>query len=290
MAEILVIANNKGGVGKTTTASCLGAYMALVRSLRVLLVDLDSQCNLTSSLIDVDYDGDFFLPEHPEEGDRYDISNLINGLPVAPYPTRIEGVKLIPNVPTNIIYDSSDGIQVPRGEALESLVSFFDENALHELFDVIIIDTPPAKGLLTTAAIRASSFVLIPVVMERKPVEGLLGMIQKVTYERQYQDINQQTEIIGILPTKFDARMRLHKNYLTQLNSHELMPSLAELMIKPLINQGDLSSFVIKERAAIKEMELKGASPTTPFDMPKQSDVRKEWSALGRYVSEAMGV
>lgn len=284
MAEILVIANNKGGVSKTTTAVCLAAYFSSKKK-RVLLLDADPQCNLTAALINVDFGGARFLPLHPEIEDRFDIADLMASRDLAPYPTSLPYVSLIPNKPSNIELD-----QTCSEEQVQNFLSFFDEEGVHEMFDVIIIDTPPAKGVLTTASIRASTAVLIPVVMERKGVEGLLGMIQKVEEAQDLQPPHKKTRIIGILPSKFDARMRLHRTYLDSLNNPETMGVISDLMVPTLLDQGSLSSFVIKERAAIKEMELADAVPNTPFLMPARSDVRKEWTALGKYVQKQLGV
>ncbi|WP_299194696.1 ParA family protein [uncultured Amphritea sp.] len=284
MAKILVVANNKGGVGKTTTTNITAAYIGGICGKRVLLVDNDHQCNLTASVLDVEY-GDHYLPIHPETGDRHDLSDIFLERPLAPYPTNLKNVSIIPNKPTNIALDQAGE------DDIQKFVDFFDQEILHEMFDVIIIDTPPAKGAMTTAALRSGSHCIIPVVMEKKPVEGLFGMLQKIDEERNNQDHDRMIDLIGILPTKFDARMRLHKQYLTQLNDAETMAPISKLMIPSLLRQGDgVCSFVVKERAAIKEMELVGANPTTPFAMPKSSDVSKEWRALGKFIVDRMAL
>lgn len=284
MSKVLVIANNKGGVAKTTTAACLAAYFSIIKKKKVLLVDCDPQCNLTAAMLEVNYakpDSIEYLPEHPETGERYNLANVYAEEDVAPYPTRLEGVELIPNLAQNLEIDREDD------SVIQAFVDFFHQEAIDELYDIVIMDTPPAKGVLTTSALRASTHILIPCVMERKSVEGLLGMVGKVMEEQEYQPHDRQTKLIGILPTKFDSRMRLHKSYLTDLNDPERMGILSELMIPKLLPQGkDVPSFVIKERALIKEMELRDASPTTPFGMPASSDVRKEWSALGKFVMQ----
>ncbi|SIR02612.1 ParA family protein [Marinobacterium stanieri] len=286
MSKVLVVANNKGGVAKTTTSVGLAAYFGQVQSKRVLIVDCDPQCNLTAALIDVNYrdlETIDYLPEHPETGDRYSISHIYDSEPLAPYPTRLPNCELIPNLPSNLVLD--------RGteDDINTFVEFFHQDAIAEQYDVVIMDTPPAKGTLTTSAIRASTHILIPCVMEERGVEGLLGMVAKVMEEKDFQAYDRETEVLGVLPTKFDSRMRIHKAYLSALNDPERMGDLSNLMIPSQLDQGkSIDSFVIKERALLKEMELKGANPITPFGMARSTDVYKEWLALGRYVEGRM--
>lgn len=283
MAEILVVCNNKGGVAKTTTSVCLATYTALERDKRVLMVDLDPQCNLTAALLQVNYGAGPYLPAHPDGG-RYDISGLMTRQDMDVYATNVAGVSLIPCKPENI------GLDAAGDDAINEFVQFFQLPEIHEMFDLVIIDTPPAKGALTTAALRAATKVLIPVVMERKPVEGLLGMVQKVELEHEYQAIGRESEIIGILPSKFDSRMGQHRRYLDYLNDMEAAPSIAPLMIPSLLDQGDLPSFVIKERSVIKDLDVQGAIPSTPFGLRPSADARREWVALGEFVAGKVGV
>ena len=282
MSKILVIANNKGGVAKTTSTACLAAYFSLVKKKRVLLVDCDPQCNLTAAMLNVNYDvpdNVEYLPEHPEDGERYNLANVYFREATNPYPTRLPQVDLIPNLARNIEIDRADD------SVIKHFVEFFHQEVIGEMYDIVIMDTPPAKGVLTTSALRAATHVLIPCVMEKKSVEGLLGMVSKVMEEQMYQPHDRQARLVGILPTKFDSRMRIHKSFLTSLNDPNQMGVIADLMIPKQLPQGkEIESFVIKERALIKEMELRDASPTTPFGMPAGSDVRKEWTALGKFV------
>lgn len=286
MSKILTVANNKGGVGKTSGVQVLAAFFSKEKK-RVLLVDGDPQCNLTSDMIDVNYEeeGAEYLPEHPKhDGMRFDIANIFFQEDIDPYPTKLENVDIIPCKPSNIELDRQDLSLV------DTFYKFIHQEGVSENYDIVIIDTPPAKGLLTSSAIRAATDILIPVVLERKSVEGLLGMISKIEAENEQKSADRQGKIVGILPNKVDARVKVHKDFLRILNDHEDLPQIAPLMIPgSILDQGpNLASFVIKERPALKEMELKGATPSTPFKMPKRSDIYKEWDALGKYLMKEL--
>ncbi|WP_286241188.1 ParA family protein [Neptuniibacter halophilus] len=288
MTKVLTIANNKGGVGKTTTVQVTAAHFSRAGK-RVLVVDMDPQCNFTSAMLDVNYgeEGVEYLPYHPDhEGHRFDIANIFLEEDLDPYPTTLPNVDIIPCKPVNIELDKQGD------ELIDVFVDFLHQEAVEESYDLVIIDTPPAKGMLTSAAIRAATHVLIPIVLERKSVEGLLGMVQKVHRENEYKTPDRYSHIIGVLPNKVDARYRIHKDYLNQLNDPDEISTIASLMIpRSILNQGSsLASFVIKERPALKEMDLRNATPNTPFAMSKSTDIFKEWNALGKFLEKEMGI
>lgn len=274
--RVLAIVSNKGGVGKTTVSNVLAEAFATVLKKRVLLIDADPQCNTTSERLDIhrEFLDERYLPLAPD-GLRYHIGMLFRDEDIDLYHTANPNIDLLPCIPENIEYERGDAVSI------NNFVNFFADD-YSDSYDLIIIDTPPAKGVMTTAVIRSSSHILIPCIAEKRSVEGVHSMIQKIANEQSYQE--EPCEIVGILPNMFDARVRLHKDMLAMLNDSEL-GEIPELVIPKLVKSQDkLSSFVIKARAQLKSMELKGATPSSPFQMPPSSDIYKEWLALAKYV------
>ncbi|WP_332634383.1 ParA family protein [Halalkalibacter flavus] len=192
MAKIIAVANQKGGVGKTTTAVNLSACLAHIGK-RVLLVDIDPQGNATSGVGvekgDVDecvYD---ILVEDVEAVDVIK-STSVERLDVLPSTIQLSGAE-IELVPT-----------ISREVRLKRAMSTVAEN-----YDFIFIDCPPSLGLLTINALTASDSVLIPVQCEYYALEGLSQLLNTVRLVQKH--LNTDLEIEGVLLTMLDARTNL---------------------------------------------------------------------------------
>ena len=129
-------------------------------------------------------------------------------------------------------------------------------------YDVILIDTPPAKGLITRASLHASTHVLIPSVMEQSSMKGLVSLINTINNNISTEQV-QSIDIIGLLPSKFDSRQRPHKDNL----GHVKNTSLSDYLIYSTAPNPDEISGVVdgvvvaKERSAIKYMEQENGFP-----------------------------
>ncbi len=186
MARVYALANQKGGVAKTTSTVNLGAALA-ERGRRVLLVDLDPQSNLTMS--------QGFDPEKIESS-MFDV--LVHKVPIADVIRQAEvaiAVSSIELAGAELALASMIG----RERALEKALMPIQSD-----YDTILIDTPPSLGLITVNALTAADAVIVPVQCEYLSLRGLVQLEQTLAAIR--ENLNPRVHIMGILPTMFDSR------------------------------------------------------------------------------------
>ncbi len=195
MARVVALANQKGGVGKTTTAVNLSAFLA-AGGFRTLLIDIDPQGNATSSLgID------------KEACDRSIYDVLIDGSPLADavFPTAQERLALVPS--TSVLLGSETEAELAAADGRERRLDEALETLPHDAYDFVLIDCPPSLGLLTLNALTAAEGVVIPIQCEFLALEGLMQLANSISLVK--RTFNPDLEIIGVLMTMFDARTRL---------------------------------------------------------------------------------
>jgi chromosome partitioning protein len=203
MSRIIAIANQKGGVGKTTSAINLAASLAVLEK-STLLVDIDPQANASSGL---------GFDKSAVETGLYDV--LIEGADISTVilKTALDKLHLAPSQ----IDLAGAEVELVGREGRESLLA----QALQPVagqYDYILIDCPPSLGLLTINALTAAHSVFIPIQAEYYALEGLGQLIN--TIELVKQGLNPQLEIEGILLTMFDARLNLANQVAAELQSH----------------------------------------------------------------------
>ncbi len=203
MGTIYAFVNQKGGVGKTTTAVNIGAFLAW-QGRRVLLLDLDAQGNATASL---------GIDRFTLAASMYDVFMGGATLREILVPTVMEHLTLAPSVPMLA------GAEVELAAVSDR--EFIFRNALSELraeFDHILIDCPPSLGILTVNALTAADFVVIPVQCEYLALEGLAQLMQTITLVR--ENLNPRLELFGLVMTMFDPRARLGTQVIQEVRAH----------------------------------------------------------------------
>ncbi len=206
MSEIIAIANQKGGVGKTTTAVNLAASLAIQKK-KVLLIDADSQANATTSL------------GYSRNDYEFNIYHVLIGAKKITDIILKSDLEFLDLAPSNIGLVGIDKEYYETGQMKGRELVL--KKALHSIkskYEYIIIDSPPALGPMTINALSASNSVIIPIQCEFFALEGLAQLLNTVRLIR--KTINPKLSIKGFLPTMHSTQNNLSKQVLADLRQH----------------------------------------------------------------------
>ena len=293
-AKILVVANNKGGVGKTALTQLLISYAVTVLGLRVLAVDGDGQANLSKRILKDDrleIPGLYYPPIHPEynseshpnwDGVSSLASLYIKDQPIAAYPSyEHDNLKVIPahyevlkkieqnQFENNLSYD--DLYDIPR--------KFFDPERMHDAgFDLVIADCAPAISITSVGLMRAATHIVMPFQLQEKSCEGLNAMLHCFHEQNDAKPRSQASKLIGFIANQ--------KAWNKRTGQDEQRRKIEEsAYIKPYLIPCEL-----RDSGDMAKVDTKGADLAMPFEhLKKNSTLRVDAIKACNYIFKKMG-
>ena len=228
LMKVIAVSNQKGGIGKSTTAHALGAYAALKDGKRTLLVDLDAQGNLSQS-----------LGLNTSSATSYDVLMRRASVSDATVLVNTMGISAIPSSPL-LTRATLDITEVGKEYRLKEALA-----AVKKDYDVVVVDTPPALSILTINALTAADSLIIPVQADLFSIEAVKEMVGTIASVRKYTNNNLKIE--GLLLCRFQGRSILSRNC---ADSFEVLASnLGTKLFKTKIRE----SIAIKEAQALSQ-------------------------------------
>lgn len=292
-SNVLAVLNQKGGVGKTTVASVIAEYAAIVAKKNVLVVDLDMQCNSSDYWVGMesapqatggqlpplhpDYDGD------PDLDSRSSIADIFFGKAVLPHATYIREengfentVEVMVGHPSlleriNSEFDNASG--KISSMIIDRLGEFLHMEDVANTYDLIILDTGPSRNPIFRSAVRAATHAIIPFEPEEKSLQGINAMLQVIQSENFSRSDADQLQLIGLCPNKVRANTNIHRSTLEMLHQE-----LGKVMFP--------EDVYLPQSTAFPERDLKGISPRSIFQISAQHAAHKQSSAVGAYVTK----
>jgi len=292
--KILVVANNKGGVGKSLISQLVSTYIAFKKNKKVLVVDFDPQGNMSYRFLKDTRMRDMssykppihpnYDPSNPEDDDWNGKSSALDMWTenaVIPYPTDLENLDILPSDASLIrdieAFEYSNSLE----EIVKRPYDFFNMNDFIDCgYDLVLIDTPPAKGPLTQGAIRAATHVLIPLELSNKSLQGLAGMVDLVNRQNVYRPANNQAKIVGLFKNKVDYNKRGPQ-----------IRIIDTIKANPILNSLLIESVELHDSPRAVDIDEDRAPITAPYTELREDDrFALEAAGLGEFIYKAVGL
>lgn len=229
---VLGFANQKGGVGKTTCSKMFSEFCAIRKKKRTLGIDNDSQTSFSARFFGINKNPvtnqreppihPYYNSEDPKNvgwDGKSSIADIFFGKIPIPYPTSVEHLDIIPSDEGGLFKAENVKRQEMAEKVYGQLHSFITLPDVQSAYDIIVIDTPPAKGPLTISAFKAMTHLVIPLEIELQAIEGLAGLLQLWKQEAMSRPTNFPLNLVGILPNKVHSRRTSDKDLLDELRS-----------------------------------------------------------------------
>lgn len=287
--RVIASVTNKGGDGKTKISTFIAEYFSTIRKKKVLVLDLDPQCNLSNRYLPMEDDPAAAIeqgklpPLHPDydpddrswDG-RSSIADIFYGDIIYPYQTRFENLDIAPG--------SSDRLQAAEEvrrvdveqKVHNQLKAFLRQDEVKSSYDIVVIDTRPSKGPLTRCAIKAATDIIIPAQMEAHSLDGIAGMLQLWMQEKISRPANEESiNLIGILANKYEDKLRLHReNYASLEELSDIKKHLIPLKIG--------------KRVKISEIDSDYTHTESVFNLPDTDKAKQEVLGVCEYIERSM--
>ena len=226
MTKIIALTNQKGGVGKTTSAVNIAASLA-VSEIKTLLIDMDPQANTTTGIAEI--------IEKRAENTIYEI--LVDEIPIKDTITKTTFNYLDAILSTNDLVGAEIELVSVIARELELKKALAK---VKRIYDYIIIDCPPSLGLLTLNSLTAANALIIPIQAEYYALEGLGQLLNTIRLVQQH--LNKNLKIAGVLVTMFDGRLNLSKQVLSEVKGY-FGDKLFKTVIHRNVRLGEAPSF-----------------------------------------------
>lgn len=284
ITPIISALNQKGGSGKTTENGLIAEWFALVRGKKILIIDLDMQCNTTDQWVGMEIApnviGGQLPPRHPDYNpelginERSTIADIFYGTPILPYDSWLPNVDIICAHPhkleeVNIAFTRSDGELDQKVH--NRLGDFLSDPEIQQAYDLIILDTGPSRTPIFRATLRACTHILIPFRPEEKDIQGITAMLQIIRQEN-YSRSNESSNLslIGLSP-----------NMVRQTSQHDAnLNLLSEQHKEVMFPQESWLSLL----TAFPERDIKNNRPRSVFELPSSSLARQQATKFAEYI------